>query len=106
MTEQKPQRQAKLMKEFGFSCDCEACTNNFPTPPALTFKDVKLLKYAKKIDDEILTIQPGQAMKKFRDVCDLLEKNNQNFPCIELCLLQKSFASFVLSQAQPSVLFP
>lgn len=106
MKDQKPQRQAKLMKEFGFNCDCEACINNFLTPPALTFKDVKLLKYAKKIDDEILTLQPGQAMKKFRDVCDLLEKNSQNFPCTEFCLLQKSFASFILSQAQPSVLFP
>lgn len=106
MTAQKPERQAKLIKEFGFKCDCEACTNNFSTPPALNFKDIKLLKFAKKAHDEILMMQPGQAMKKFHDCCDILEKNNVNFPCVELCMLQRCIAAFLLSQAQPSVLFP
>lgn len=106
MTHQKSHRQVKLYEEFGFKCDCVACDTNYPTPPALNFKDIKLLKFAKKADDEILTMQPGQAMRKFRDCCDILEKNNQNFPCVELCMLQKCIASFLLQQAQPSVLFP
>lgn len=105
MRQPKIERQEKLLREFGFVCECEACSNNFPTPPALTFKDVKLLKVAKKNDDEILQIQLNQARKKFFDCCDLLEKNHQNYPCIELFLLQKCIASFLLRQARP-VLFP
>jgi hypothetical protein len=106
MKQQKPERQMKLYQEFGFKCDCEACTNNFPTPPALSFKDMKLLKFAKKADDEILTLPMGQAMKRFRDCCDILERHHQTFPCVELCLAQKCIATFLLNQAQPSVLFP
>ncbi|CRK89366.1 CLUMA_CG003122, isoform A [Clunio marinus] len=103
---QKQERQEILLKDFGFACDCEACTQNFPTPPMLKFKDPKLLKFAKKTDDEMLTLQHNQAFKKFRDCCDILEKNNQNFPCLELCLLLRCIANFLFKQAQPSVVFP
>jgi hypothetical protein len=102
MTNQKSDRQAKLQREFGFTCDCEACTNNFLTPPSLAFKDAKILKFAKKADDEILTLPPGQAMKKFRDCCEILEKENRNFPSLELCLLQKCIAVFLIHQAKPT----
>lgn len=102
----KPERQAKMLKDFGFVCDCEACRNDFPTPPALKVKDVKLFKFAKKTDDEIMKLRMNQAHKKFRECCELLEKNHHNFPSIELFLLQKCVASFLVSQAQPLVLFP
>lgn len=96
----------KLFNEFGFKCDCEACSRNFPTPPALGFKDVKLVKYAKKADDEILKLKPSQAMKKYQDCCEILQKNHRDFPTIELCLLQKCIATFLLAKAQPANLFP
>lgn len=102
----KPERQAKLFKEFGFNCDCEACRENFSTPPTLKYKDIKLLKYAKKSDDDILTLSQNQTMKKFRDCCELLDQNHQSYPSIELCLLQKCIATSLLKQAQPSILFP
>lgn len=101
----KAERQAKLLKEFGFVCECEACIKNFPTPPALNYKDMKLLKFAKKADDGILKLNPSQAMKKYRECCDILEKNHQSFPSIELCLLQKFIVKFLVIQGQPSVKF-
>lgn len=100
----KAERQTKLLNEYGFFCDCEACTNEFPTPPDLSFKDFKLFKFAKKANDDILKLHPGQAMKKYVECCDILEKNHQNFPCMELCLLQKCIATFLLKQTQPSTL--
>lgn len=106
MKQQKAERQTKLMKEFGFACECEACSGNFPTPPALKFKDVKLLKFAKKTSDEILNLQPSLAIKKYRDCCSILEENSKDFPSIELCLLQKTIAMFLLLQSQPGILFP
>lgn len=105
MTQQKPNRQSHLMKEFGFKCECEACNDNYPTPPALKFKDVKVLKIAKKFDDEVLEMETNQAMKKFYTCCDILEKSHQNFPSLELCLLQKCLATCLMKQSQPSILF-
>lgn len=106
MEQPKIERQQRLLKEFGFECKCEACNGNYPTPPALNFKDIKLLKFAKKADDEILQLPKGQAMKKFRDCCEILEKNQKNFPCVEVFLLQKCIVKFLLHQAQPTILFP
>ena len=107
MNHQKPERQARLLKEFGFVCDCEACVLNYPTPPALKYIDLKLVKFGKKTDDEILKLQPSQAMKKFRDCCDILNKENQqNYPSIEFCMIKKCFIKFLLKQAMPSILFP
>lgn len=102
----KADRQSRLLRDFGFICDCEACSQDFPTPPALTCRDMKLLKFAKKTDDEMLKLQLSQARKKFRVCCELLEKNYQNFPSVELYMLQKCVASFFLVQARPIVLFP
>lgn len=103
---QKPVRQAKLFKEFGFTCECEACVGNFPTPPSLGCKDKKLFKFAKKSEDEILSLHPSQAMKKYRNCCDILEQNHWSFPTVELCLLQKYMVKFLVLRAQPSILFP
>ncbi|KAJ6635795.1 SET and MYND domain-containing protein 4 [Pseudolycoriella hygida] len=106
MKQRKAERQARLFKDFGFPCDCEACALNFPSPPALTFKDVKLLKFAKKADEEILTLPRGKAVEKYRECCDALERNNRNYPCIELCFLQTTIAKFLLNHARPAILIP
>lgn len=102
----KVERQAKLSKDFGFMCDCEACSGNFPTPPALKSKDAKLFKVARKADKEVVKLLPHQAMRKFREFCDILEKCNQSYPSVELCLLQKCIVTCLVKQAQPSTLFP
>lgn len=101
----KPERQSRLFKEFGFMCDCEACVKDYATPPALNFKDAKLLKFAKKADEEMLKLPFNKAVKRYRDCCEAIDKNNHNFPSFELCLLQKCISAFLLNQAKPKVLF-
>lgn len=102
----KEDRQFRLLKEFNFMCDCEACEKNYPCPPNLKFKDIKLLKFAKLAEDDILTLNSSQAMKKYRDCCDVIQKNQDNFPSIEMTLLQRCMAMYLLNQAKPSYLFP
>lgn len=101
----KEDRQARLLKEFNFMCDCEACEKNFPCPPNLQFKDIKLLKFAKLAEDNILALEPSQAMKKYRECCDVIQMNQDNFPSIEMILLQRCMAMFLLNQSKPSCLF-
>lgn len=105
MTSPKAERQMRIQKDFGFICDCEACSQNFPTPPTLKYKDEKLLKYAINVNENILKLPPGQARKKFRDCCEIIQKNDRDFPSIELCMLQKCFAMLLMNQAQPTFLF-
>lgn len=65
---------------------------------------MKLLKFAKKSEDEILQLKPNQAQKRYSDICDAI--NQHEFPSLETSLLQKCMAMFLLNQAKPSVLFP
>ena len=103
MSEPKHQRQERLLKEFEFMCTCVACSLNFISPPAT--KDAKLLKFAKKLNEEILKIQRGAVMKSFRNCCDSLEKFNEYFPSLELCFLQKILVSCCVRLSQPAVVF-
>lgn len=103
MSESKNLRQERLLKEFEFLCTCEACSQNYFSPPAM--KDPKLLKFAKKLNEDILKIQRGAVMKSFRNCCDSLEKFNENFPSLELCFLQKVLVTCCVRLAQPAVVF-
>lgn len=103
----KTERQEKLLKEFGFACDCVACMENYPTSEYLKCKDPKLFLLAKKVNEEnFQRDQNGRAIKRYREVCECIEQKNEDFPSIELCVLQKYFAKFLIFKAQPSVLFP
>lgn len=93
------------MKEFNFKCDCEACENNFPCHPNLPFKDIKTLKLAKKLEEDILAVKSNVDLKKYQGCCEAIEKNYQNFPCLEISLLQKCMAMIFLINAKPSYRF-
>ena len=85
-------------------CDCEACEKNYPSPPNLPFKDIKLLQFAKKTEDEIINLKANQAFKRYGDCCEAI--NNNPYPSLETSLLQKCMMMFLLNQAKPLVLFP
>jgi hypothetical protein len=92
----KVERQARLLREFGFKCDCEACENNYSTPPPM--KDITLAKAAMKIEGEIILEQGS--LKTFKESCKLINENHEKFPSLELVQLQKYFAHFLLLQAR------
>lgn len=106
MMEDKNSRQLRLSREFGFDCDCEACSNNWPIAKHLPPKDVKLLKFVKQINEELLpTMNRSQLMKKNRKLCDTLNREYENYPSVELCMLQKNIATIFLKLACPNFLF-
>lgn len=103
--QQKEERQARLLKEFNFKCDCDACEGNYPTPPKLAYKDVRILKFAKKADDEILNMKLKQGMNKYHQCCQMIEQNRHLYPSLETSLLQKCVAMFLLCLAKPPFTF-
>ncbi|CRL03055.1 CLUMA_CG016778, isoform A [Clunio marinus] len=95
----KSSRQMTLLKEFNFTCDCEACDKNYPAPPILPIKDIKIVKFGKKTEEEIVNLKGGQSLKRYHDCCEVIDKNHdQNFPSLELSLLQMCQAMYQLKQ--------
>jgi arsenate reductase-like glutaredoxin family protein len=103
----RDQRQLKLFNEFGFKCECEACEENWPTFKSLPVKNTKLLKIAKKVNDDMQQFMANrsQAVRKLQTCREILQENGQNFPSMELCILQKIFAALWLKMAESKVQF-
>lgn len=101
MMEAKESRQINLMKEFNFKCECEACMNSWPIFKQLSVKDTKLMKYAKKLNDELIETlgNYNQLIKNFKNCKNILQENHKNYPSMELCVIQKTFATFLLKFA-------
>lgn len=106
MNETKSVRQERLLREFEFICTCEACEQNFQTPPSLPSKDAKLLKFALKLNEDILNLQQRSIIKTFKNCCENMEKHNIHFPSIEHCLLSKCLVTCAVKLAQPLTVFP
>jgi len=97
----RERRRNILLQDFNFVCDCEACLNDWPTLKELTVKDMKLMKYAKKINDEVIESLKtvSKLANAFNRCKDILQENFQNYPSMELCIIQKSFVTFLLKLA-------
>ncbi|XP_070496813.1 SET and MYND domain-containing protein 4-like [Chironomus tepperi] len=105
LMETREKRQNILNQHFNFRCDCEACLNDWPTLKELRVKDVKLMKYAKKINDELIESlnSSSKLANSFKKCKDILQENFKNYPSMELCIIQKSFATFLLKLAAQNI---
>lgn len=64
------------------------------------------MKFAKKAIEDALKVQTvGRAMKTYRESCDIVEKSSRDYPTVEICMLQKFMVTYLVKQAQPTVLF-
>jgi hypothetical protein len=99
--EVRERRRNILLQHFNFTCDCEACLNDWPTLKELIVKDMKLMKYAKKMNDEMIESlkNSSKLVNAFNRCKDILQENYQNYPSMELCIIQKSFVTFLIKLA-------
>lgn len=102
----KEDRQMELMKQYKFRCSCEACTNNWPVLPGLKVTDKSLLNVAKKACRELTLagLNQKKAKDKYKELCEILEKNMNNFPTLEMCSMAESAAAYLEMITKPSVL--
>lgn len=101
-------RQMELLKHYKFKCDCEACANNWPLLPDLKVGDRMCLNKAKKICRELNLndLTRKKAFVKYRELCEIVEKNGKNFPSLETCSISQSAAAYLEMSLKPPLQFP
>lgn len=98
-------RQQQLYEQFNFLCDCEACEKNFPIISSLKIVDRICLKFAKKISQELSSLNHKQAKFKINEISELIQKYHGNFPSLEICSLIESLQACVEIYQKPHVNF-
>lgn len=103
----KHERQESLIKDYGFVCDCEACTNDWPLNKDLEVINESILEYAWESHDELPYLSQSRAIavKRFKEYCEKFEKYHKKFPSAELIILQECISNCLLSITKPSFQF-
>lgn len=96
-----------LLENYGFLCDCIACTNEFPIFHRLKVVDRAIYKAAKKGKDELPKLDSNQAKKRFRDYCEVVQKHHgKAFPSAEIVVLQESILQCISIIIKPRLVIP
>lgn len=102
----KAERQEALMKDYGFKCDCEACTDDWPLNQGLEVVNEELLELAWDGHEELPYLSQEEAKAKFRQHCELFTEHNKHFPSAELVVLQECISNCLIIITKPSFQFP
>jgi len=94
----KAKRQKNFMKTFKAPCECEACVKDFPTYENLPVNHLEMFKklYFGCLDHDILALPFDAALAKFKENCEFLKNNRDDFPTKELCLAQTKNNSIMI----------
>lgn len=101
-------RQTELLKQYRFKCDCDACKNSWPFLSDLKIGDKVCFNKAKKICRELSLIDllnRKKAIIKYKELCELIEKNQKNFPSMEVCSVMQSAAAYLEMTLKPPLQF-
>lgn len=98
----RSQRRETLLKDYGFECDCEACTNDWPLNAELKVADEELLQFAWETHEDLPFLTCDEAKEKLKACCELFAKNHRNFPCAELVVLQECISNCLIAITKPS----
>lgn len=103
----KDRRQMELLKQYRFVCDCDACNNDWPYMTDLKISDRVCLNKAKKACRELnqTDFNRKKAIIKYRELCEIIEKNQKNFPSLEICSIMQSAAAYLEISFKPPVQF-
>ncbi|KAJ6630523.1 SET and MYND domain-containing protein 4 [Pseudolycoriella hygida] len=100
-------RQKELLKQYKFLCNCDACKHNWPILTNLKIANKLNLNKAKKVCRELkmLEVNRKKAMSKYKELCDIVNKNHKNFPSVEMCSIMESMAAYLEMSLKPSLQF-
>lgn len=100
-------RQTELLQQYRFKCACDACKNDWPFLSDLKVGDKMCLNKAKKVCRELsLTdLNRKKASVKYKELCEIIEKNQKNFPSLETCSIMQSATAYLEMSFKPPLQF-
>lgn len=103
----KDYRQSELLKQYRFKCNCEPCINDWPILSALKICDKMCLNKAKKVCRELslTNFNRKKVIAKYRELCEIIDKNQNNFPSIEMCSMMQSAVAYLEMILKPQLQF-
>lgn len=101
-------RQSELLKQYKFKCNCDACSNDWPILSSLKIYDKVCLNKAKKVcrDLNLTDVNRKKAINKYKELCEIIDKNQTNFPSVEICSIIQSTAAYLEMILKPKLQFP
>lgn len=102
----KDKRQEALMQDYGFTCDCEACENDWPINKDLQVFSEELLEHAWTEHEELPFLSREGAKKKLKEHYDIITQHHQQFPSAELIVLQECISNCLITITKPDLQFP
>lgn len=99
------ERQESLLKDYGFNCECEACTNDWPLNENLLIYNEELLEYAWSAHENLPFMSPTAARRNLQDFVEAVSKNQKDFPSAELVVLQECISNCLLLITRPLIQF-
>jgi len=101
----KAERQESLKKDYGFSCDCEACVGDYPMNQNLASISESLLEYAWEAHENLPFMNAESAKQKLHEYCNVIMKHSKRFPSAELIILQECISNCLVAMSKPALQF-
>lgn len=104
----KSVRRETLLRDYQFSCDCEACINDFPTNQELPTHREEVLELAWEIHEFLPRFTPSVAMEQLAKCYKIVNDQHRkgNFPSAELIVMQQVISNCLIAITKPAIQFP
>lgn len=95
-------RQETLMQDYGFLCDCEACSGDWPLNRNLQSINDELLDYAWNVNSEIGKLTRNELVEKLKECCEFIDKYDEHYPSAELIIIQECISQCLIALTKPA----